>query len=145
MCTTYFPTLVQMLLQLCHFIVGLPKKRVHAGLKSSISHVTNKMVSWLRANLESSEANLTWVGSWMFLWCRSCILPLISAPFSMFGSYPNSSYWLIPFSILHWTLLLTAFRCYPPPSPVTTQFSIHFITRRHASCPMTLLEDHDQM
>src|SRR5258708_28908621 len=62
------------------------------------------------------------------LQCRHHIFPSCLGSISMFGSYPNSSYWLILFSVLHWTSLFTVFECYPPPSPVTIQvFYLFFL------------------
>ncbi len=69
------------------------------------------------------------VGSRMsLLRCRSRIFPSCLGSVSMFGSYPNSSYWLIPFSVLRWTSSFTVFERYPPPSPVTIQvFYLFFL------------------
>ena len=56
---------------------------------------------------------LWWVGSQMsLLWCRSHIFPSCLGSISMFGSYPNSSYWLILFSVLCWTSSFTVFEHY---------------------------------
>jgi hypothetical protein len=68
------------------------------------------------------------VGSRMFLLrCRSRVLPLVSAPFYIWF-LSISSYWLFPFYILCSTSSLTALERYPPPSPITVQFSIPFLT-----------------
>ncbi len=67
------------------------------------------------------------VGSRMFLLrCRSRVLPLVSLFYIWFLSI--SSYWLFLFYILRSISSLTALERYPPPSPITVQFSISFLT-----------------